>query len=196
MLNKVPTTVTYSTGGSTSSVVSWGFEVPRGATEFGRKHGSRQDETEPFSWFKLLLQPPKQSSEDPEAEDSPELNTIRKLLKRYNKSAYQVSVDYLGKLWGHTKQHLEKRLGEEFSDRYKVVVILTVPAIWSPESIKMAERLAYEAGFPGTIHLLQEPEAAAIASIRDAGTRLCLGLNDVITVCDAGGGTCVSGLPI
>ena len=188
--------MTYSTEGPTSIVASWGFEVTRGAAEFGRRRGSRQDETEPFSWFKLLLQPPKRSSEDPETEGSPELNTIRKLLEKYHKSAYQVSVDYLRKLWGHTKRHLANRLGERFSDRYKVLVVLTVPAIWTPESIKMAERLAREAGFPGIIHLLQEPEAAAIAAIRESGAGPFLGLNDIITVCDAGGGTCVSGLPV
>ena len=186
----------HSTGEPKSSVASWGFEVSRGTTEPGRKRGSRQDETEPFSWFKLLLQPPIRSSEGPKAEDSPELNTIRELLEKYKKSAYQVSVDYLQKLWEHTKQHLARKLGEEFSDSYEVAVILTVPAVWTPESIKMAERLAREAGFPGTIHLLQEPEAAAIAAIQEAGIRPLLRLNDIITVCDAGGGTCVSGIPI
>ena len=190
--------MTYSTEGpvSISSVVSWGFEVTRGAAESGRRRGSRQDETEPFSCFKLLLQPPKRSSEDPGTEDSPELNTIRKLLEKYNKSAYQVSVDYLRKLWGHTKQHLANRLGGGFSDCYKVLVVLTVPTIWTPDSIKMAERLAREAGFPGSIHLLQESEAAAIAAIEESGVRPFLELNDIITVCDAGDDTCVSGLPI
>ena len=196
-MHKVPTTVTYhSTGEPKSSVASWGFEVSRGTTEPGRKRGSRQDETEPFSWFKLLLQPPIRSSEGPRAEDSPELNTIRELLEKYKKSAYQVSVDYLRKLWGHTKRHLANRLGERFSDRYKVLVVLTVPAIWTPESTKMGEMLAREAGFPGTIHLLQEPEAAAIAAIRESGAGPFLGLNDIITVCDAGKDICVSGLPI
>ena len=194
--NKVPTTVIYSTRGSKSCVVSWGFEVIRGTAEFDRRRGSRLSETEPFSWFKLLLQPPTLPSEDGEAEGSPELNTIRKLLEKYHKSAYEVSRDYLRKLWGHTKQHLERKLGEFFLDLYEVLVVLTVPAVWTPDSTKTAERLARDAGFPGTIHLLQEPEAAAIAVLEETASKTLLKLNDIITVCDAGGGTCVSGLPI
>ena len=192
--NKVPTTVIYSTGGS--RVVSWGFEVTQGTAELDRRRGSRLNETEPFSWFKLLLQPQTLPSEDGEAEGSPELNTIRGLLEKYHKSAYEVSTDYLRKLWGHTKQHLGRRLGGNFLDLYEVLVVLTTPAVWTPGSTKTAERLARDAGFPGTIHLLQEPEAAAIEVLEEPASESLLKLNDIITVCDAGGGTCVSGLPI
>ena len=72
-------------------------------------------------------------------------------------------------------------------------VVLTIPAVWTSDSTKTAERLARDAGFPGTIHLLQEPEAAI--QVIEQANRPLLRLN-IRTVCDAGRDTCVSGFPI
>jgi len=180
--NKVPTAVTYRTT-EPHDFISWGFEAT------GRRN---REESEPFTWFKLLLQPPTASSEIDMAAHSPELSTITRLLENYGKTAEDVTADYLREIWNYTRRQLGQILGENFMTDYSVRVVLTIPAVWTPSSIKLARRLAHRAGFPEHIELVPEPEAAAVAVLRESTTRPHLKVGDVITICDAGGGTCVS----
>ena len=182
MSNKVPTAVTYRTT-EPYDFISWGFDAT------GRRD---KEESEPFTWFKLLLQPPTATSEIAAANGSPELNTITRLLKAYGKTAEEVTADYLRRIWGYTRRQLRQILGDNFMTDYSVRVVLTVPAVWTPSSIKLARRLASRAGLPKNIELVQEPEAAAAAVLRESTIKPFLNVGDVITICDAGGGTCVS----
>jgi hypothetical protein len=175
--NKVPTVVTYNIG-KPEKVLSWGFAAIRGH--------DRQHESEPFEWFKLLLQP--ENLNENGAVDILELTTLKHLLKTYGKTAEDVTVDYLVCIWGHTKKLLRKQLDDKFMAKYHVRVIFTIPTIWELGSRNKIKVLAARAGLPEDIHFVQEPEAAAMEVLK-GWTQLKV--EDIITVCDAGGGACV-----
>jgi hypothetical protein len=184
MSAKVPTAVTYKTT-EPHDFINWGFEAT------GRRN---REESEPFTLFILLLQPPTSSSETAAAASSPELNTITRLLESYGKTAEGVMTDYLRKIWNHTRQQLRQILGDSFMIDYSVRVVLAIPALWTPSSIRLARTLVHRAGLPEDVELVKEPEAAAVAVLRESTIQPNLNLNvgDVITVCDAGRMTCVS----
>jgi molecular chaperone DnaK (HSP70) len=163
------------------SLVSWGFNAIR------RSYHEEHEEG-PFTWFKLLLQRP----ENPESKENSELKTLEHLMKKFGKNVQDITVDFLRCLWDYTKKQLQFILGEDFMHRFSVRVILTIPAVWKPATIIMMKDLAKKAGLPENTDLLPEPEAAAIAVLGRAARRALLEAEDVITVCDAGGGTCVS----
>jgi hypothetical protein len=172
--NKVPTVLTYHIE-KPHKLLDWGFRALR-----------RRDkqESELFEWFKLLLLP--ETSDD--NADILELTTLRHLLDKYNKTVEEVTVDYLGCIWRHTEKNLRKHLGKKFMDSFIVKVIFTIPAIWEPASRYKIGPLARKAGLPEDIYFVQEPEAAAMEVLKGSD-RVSVG--DIITVCDAGGGTCV-----
>ncbi|KAF8244520.1 actin-like ATPase domain-containing protein [Wilcoxina mikolae CBS 423.85] len=177
--HKVPTAVKYSSE-EPHELLNWGF---------GALRRRNKQESEPFTWFKLLLQPQK-LNEDGAADqyrDILELTTLRKLLSDYGKTAEDVTVDFLGCIWGHAKEQLRVRLGSDFMDTYSVRVIFTTPAIWEPNSYNQVKELARKAELPKNIYFVQEPEAAAMAVLKEPEQ---VNVRDIVTVCDAGGGTC------
>ncbi|KAI5816996.1 hypothetical protein BZA77DRAFT_311532 [Pyronema omphalodes] len=176
--HKVPTAVTYEKS-HPHALVSWGFNAIR-------RSYHEENEEGPFTWFKLLLQRP----ENPESKENSELKTLEHLMKKFGKSVQDITVDFLRCLWDYTKKQLQFILGEDFMHRFSVRVILTIPAVWKPATIIMMKDLAKKAGLPENTDLLPEPEAAAIAVLGRAARRALLQAEDVITVCDAGGGTC------
>lgn len=175
--NKVPSVVTYNIH-KLHEVLDWGFGAIRGH--------DRQHESEPFEWFKLLLQP--ESLDEHKAADVLEITKLRALLDKYDKTAEEVTADYLKCIWGYTKKQLRRQLGSKFMVEYCARVIFTIPAIWEPGTHSKVRKLALRAGLPEKIHFVQEPEAAAMEVLK-GWTQLKVG--DIITVCDAGGGTCV-----
>jgi hypothetical protein len=188
---------------------SWGFPAIRDLRR------SKQ-ESETLTWFKLLLQPPRSTYlplgngelqspsgstirlssanlQPPNENGIPDLENLRKLLRTYKKSAEDVTVDFLREIWAYTKQELRLVLGENFMAQYSIKVVLTVPAVWTPETANLTRELAVKAGIQAEqLNLVQEPEAAAIAVAEVSSGRAQLREGDIITVCDAGGGTCVS----
>jgi len=124
-------------------------------------------------------------------ESDSELGTLNRLLEAHGKNAQDITVDYLRSIWKYTAEQLKLNLGANFQEEYTVRVVLTIPAVWTPSTLKMVKALAIRAGLPNDTDLLPEPEAAAVASLKVAAARAKLGEGDIITVCDAGGGTCV-----
>jgi molecular chaperone DnaK (HSP70) len=176
--HKVPTVVTYNLD-RPEKVLDWGFGAVR------KRH---RKETKQFKWFKLLLQP--ESLKENGAVDIIELTTLKHLLITYGKTAEDVTVDYLKCIWGYTKEQLHKQLGSKFMADYSIRVIFTIPAIWAPGSSTKIKGLTRKAGLPEEIHFVQESEAAALAVLRGL-KQFQVKVGDIITVCDAGGGTCV-----
>lgn len=138
-----------------------------------------------LSWFKLLLDPNNKIGQGSDKV----VDTLRQL-EALNKAPEDVSVDYLSKLWQYTKDKISKVRGEDWIDIYTVRAVLTVPAIWSDSAKDRTLRIAKRAGIPDNVSLVSEPEAAALAVLREKkeeGEPLRIG--DCFVVCDAGGGT-------
>jgi hypothetical protein len=176
--NKVPTVVTYNIDNS-EKVLDWGF---------GAVRKRYKKEAEQFKWFKLLLQP--ENLNENGVGNIMELATLKRLLEKYEKTAESVTVDYLKCIWRYTKEQLRRQLGFKFMTDYSVRVVFTIPAIWAPGSWNQFRDLARKAELPDNIHFVQEPEAAAVAVLRGL-KQMQVKVGDIITVCDAGGGTCV-----
>ena len=133
----------------------------------------------------MLLDPENQIGHESEKV----LKTI-KLLHKLNKSAEDVAVDYLRKIWEYTIDDIHKVRGDDWRDIYTIRAVMTVPAIWSPGAMERTLNIARKAGLPDDVCLVREPEAAALAVLKDRkedGDTLQVG--DCFVVCDAGGGT-------
>ncbi|KAK0737314.1 hypothetical protein B0T21DRAFT_383316 [Apiosordaria backusii] len=150
----------------------WGFDIPFDVP---------QDEVK--QWFKLGLYP--------------WVNSAPPLAQAFlmkNTSPEALTKKYLTELLAYAKEQLHSA---SLPDSYEYVV--TVPAVWSDES-KEKTRTAFvnsmqEAGLrEGTVHLLSEPEAAAIHvlskwSESSGMAREIIKPGNTFVVCDAGGGT-------
>ncbi|KAF2011913.1 actin-like ATPase domain-containing protein [Aaosphaeria arxii CBS 175.79] len=97
---------------------------------------------------------------------------------------------YLSYLYKHMVSVLEERLSSSVVRDTPLDFILTVPAIWSQAAKQKTETAAVRAGFKGArkIHLVSEPEAAAIYTLHSLGAPT-LRVGATFVVCDAGGGT-------
>ncbi len=71
------------------------------------------------------------------------------------------------------------------------LVVLTVPASFDAAARDLTREAALAAGLPGNLLLLEEPQAAVYAWLDSLGNhwRRSLKLNDMLLVCDVGGGT-------
>jgi len=71
------------------------------------------------------------------------------------------------------------------------LVVLTVPASFDAAARELTREAALAAGLPGNLLLLEEPQAAVYAWLDSMGNRWrrSLTLNDMLLVCDVGGGT-------
>lgn len=165
--DKLPTKLSYQKG----EPYHWGYTV---------------DFKEQFlSWFKLLLDP-----KNKVGRDSENVLTTIKLLGALGKTPEDIAVEYLKLIWQYTKDDIQKVRGDDWADIYTVRAVLTVPAIWSPGAMDKTLKIARRAGLPSNVSLVREPEAAALAVLKekkDEGEPLQVG--DCFVVCDAGGGT-------
>ncbi|KAF2870470.1 hypothetical protein BDV95DRAFT_607638 [Massariosphaeria phaeospora] len=163
--DKVPTKISYQDG----KPYNWGYAV-----DFKEE-----------SWIKLLLDPKNKIGRTAEA-----VLTSNKLLGSLNKSAEEVAADYLRLVWEYTKSDIQKVRGDNWASIYTLRAVLTVPAIWSPIAKEKTLKIARMAGLPDTLSLVTEPEAAALAVLKEKNEEdESLKIGDCFVVCDAGGGT-------
>lgn len=141
---KVPSKLCFAANGT-----QWGFSIgPNASTS-----------NEVVEWWKLDLEPSMERLE--QSKD----NTVA----RADKTAVQLSKDYLGLLVNHLLYILKRKLGDGILSSVPLEFVLTVPAIWS-DAAKDTTRLALlEApamkSLGNVIHLVSEPEAAAMYSL-------------------------------
>jgi molecular chaperone DnaK (HSP70) len=138
-----------------------------------------------LSWFKLLL-----DEKNKVGRGSDKVKSTLQQLETLQKAPEDVAVDYLSLVWQYAKEDIRKVRGDDWEKIYTVNAILTVPAIWSEAAKSRTLRIAKQAGIPDNVSLVSEPEAAALAILRerkDEGEALRVG--DCFIVCDAGGGT-------
>jgi hypothetical protein len=173
--NKVPTVVVYPTGSQEPS--SWGFLSETIAE-------TTAEDKEYKEWFKICLDPEKlrvRQREDPDGAPG----SLQEVERWYG--------DYLKKMY----EYLSFKLGAELSgvgwEEARVEFIFSVPTTWAPvPTVENFKRIVREAGF-GLHHGhsltigLTEAEAAAVHVSTEAPG--IFRENDVLLVCDAGGGT-------
>lgn len=164
---KVPSKLRYSATGT-----QWGFSIPLNASTA----------TDVVEWWKLDLEPSMdrlQQSKD-------------NCAARGGRDAVQLTRDYLGLLSDHLLYVLRQKLGESVASSTPLEFVITVPAIWSDAAKDTTRRalLATPAlrASDTVIHLVSEPEAAAIYSLAKLNTH-GLHSGDGVVVVDAGGGT-------
>ncbi|OCL06073.1 actin-like ATPase domain-containing protein [Glonium stellatum] len=162
--DKVPSVISYKNGIPSQ----WGYMA------------ERLDDS--CHWFKLRLDKPKNIEE-------PKHFKIRP--RGLKKTAQDMAADYLRMIWEYTKSDISEQLGNiEWGRTHALKVILTVPAVWSATAKSRTLEAARIAGLPANIVLVPEPEAAALAILRDKDRmEETQKLDDVFVICDAGGGT-------
>ncbi|KAH8663252.1 hypothetical protein BGZ61DRAFT_431957 [Ilyonectria robusta] len=111
---------------------------------------------------------------------------IKKELKNLPKSPVQITADFIGAIYKHGLSEISKRFSKDYVDRCNKEHVLSVPAVWS-DAAKNATLQAAELAGLSPIHLIKEPEAAALWTAKKMDRRL--ERNDSFVVCDAGGGT-------
>ncbi|KAJ0162374.1 Chaperone protein HscA -like protein [Colletotrichum tanaceti] len=170
---QVPTLYDMDTG-------KWGYEIT--------------PDMVPMRWFKLLLL----NDDDIQKEDvrnSPQLRQARQLLSRSvsRKKPVEIVGAYLGKIWDHTYATLKTMMDIE---DLPLRVAITIPAIWPAYAQSLMREAAKIAGITKkrdigatTLILVQEPEAAALASLFQHSSFPEIQRNESFIVCDAGGGT-------
>ncbi|KAG8530515.1 uncharacterized protein KY384_005018 [Bacidia gigantensis] len=159
---KVPSSISYQNG----VPKNWGYVV------------GLNDES--FRWVKILL--------EENHKYATTVAPVNTLLRKVEKTAQDVVSDYLKLIWDYTIDDIKKFHPE---DTFDLRVILTVPAIWSAAAKDKTLRAAKSAGIPGRIKLVTEPEAAALATLKEKADENQLKVGDAFVVCDAGGGTVV-----
>ncbi|EMT61794.1 Mitochondrial-type heat shock protein 70 [Fusarium odoratissimum] len=75
-------------------------------------------------------------------------------------------------------------------------VVITLPAIWPPYAQQRMKQAAKTSGILDArscgetkLRFISEPEAAALATIKDLSKRSTIKVGDAMVICDAGGGT-------
>lgn len=106
------------------------------------------------------------------------------------KTTEEAIADYLSAVFSHAKGVMVNRFGQQMMASTPLEVVLTVPAIWTDAAKDATLRVAKKAGMGNNIHMISEPEAAAIYALKsmDQETKI-LAEGDNFIVCDAGGGT-------
>ncbi|RXG48358.1 hypothetical protein VDGE_07654 [Verticillium dahliae] len=163
--DKVPTKLRYSNGD-----VQWGFSIPVTAPQ-----------KEIVEWFKLDLDPTLQGMGNTVAQEA-----------RAGRSVNQLVTDFISSLGEHLRYMLRMKLGEHIVSTIPLEFCVTVPAIWSELAKHNTKQACQKANglvaTPSHIHLVSEPEAAAIYALHGLDPH-GLKMDDTIVVVDAGGGT-------
>ena len=177
----VPSAVTYEKT-RPHQLCQWGFPAIQ-------QQNHLKNESKPFKLFKLLFENPR-NVPDSDSDGNSELATLKRLLVKYGKTADDITADYLQCIWTFTKEVLNRNV-RTFAREFALRVILTIPAVWTPITTERFKELAIRAGLPVDIVLLPESEAAAADAFSGTSQRARFKVGDVITICDAGGQTCV-----
>ncbi|KAF4813316.1 Heat shock 70 kDa protein 12A [Colletotrichum tropicale] len=162
--------------------VSWGYGIPPNAKQ------------EPMRWFKLLLVDEKDLPS--KVKDSPQIAAVRRMVEDENKDPVEVISAYLTRFWDHAIECIIASHGQDLVDMCRLQVVITLPAIWPDYAKARMRRAVQGAGMlkerpagDTTLSFISEPEAAALATVRDLSKRPNISVGDHIIVCDAGGGT-------
>ena len=122
------------------------------------------------SWTKLLLDTAAETAEF----DDPALRNAAGSAGFFylppGKTAQQVCQDYLALVYDFVVNNLKARMTAAVFDITPMECYITMPAIWTDKAQTATRDAALAAGFGSrpfdTIHMITEPEAAAIAALK------------------------------
>jgi hypothetical protein len=127
-------------------------------------------------WFKLLLL--EHGDMPPDLRGSEFLQVTREKLRAIGKSPEDAVADYLRMLWDHAISSIKRDRGARAVDGLPFRVVITIPAVWPPYAEKKMKNAAQKAGILQprtcgltTLDLVSEPEAAALATLREFQSR-------------------------
>lgn len=102
----------------------------------------------------------------------------------------RMTVDFLTALRKHVEMVMKHKLPTSVYLTTPIEYIITVPAVWSEAAQAKTRTCAEKAGMGegAALHLVSEPEAAAIYSFEVMEPH-GIKIGDTFVVCDAGGGT-------
>ncbi|KAM0341281.1 hypothetical protein ACHAPQ_000670 [Fusarium lateritium] len=175
-VEKAPTQLFYDNDKDTT----WGYSVPA--------------DKDALKWFKLLLL----DTADIPADmlSSVQLRKARDLLDGIKKDPVNVIACFLRKIWNHAIDSIRRSVGAELLQKSRFHVVVTLPAIWPPYAQQRMKQAARVSGIldarscgETTLRFISEPEAAALATIKDLSKRSTIKVGDTMVICDAGGGT-------
>ncbi|OHE92391.1 hypothetical protein CORC01_12318 [Colletotrichum orchidophilum] len=176
---KVPSSILFRGKRGNSS---WGYAIPNDGKQ------------EPLKWFKLLLVDECDLPEN--VRDSSQIEAARKLARSANKEPVEIISRYLQHLWNHAIECIGSTLGDVMVKMCQFHVVITLPAIWPDYAKARMRRAAEDAGLlearPAgmtSLSFISEPEAAALATMKDLSKMPTAKVGNHIVVCDAGGGT-------
>ncbi|KAK3202688.1 hypothetical protein GRF29_154g387368, partial [Pseudopithomyces chartarum] len=173
--DKVPTILVYPNGSNSPS--HWGFQA-----ETAQDQSGIEDETR--EWFKIWLDEDLAQQARRTAKDPSKIPSLQEVEKWY--------CDYFQLLY----RSIEARLRGEVASRWEdanIEFIFSVPTTWKPNpTVERFRKLAERAGFGkspshSVVIGLTEAEAAAVHTARN--TPAMFKENDILFVCDVGGGT-------
>lgn len=150
------------------TTIQWGYQLKQGQP---RLH-----------YLKLLLDPRQELPEYIARAD------LVKQLQQCGKTATEAVADYLSLILKEAENALRIRFGEQMLSTTKIEYVLTVPAVWSDAAKDATIKAAEKAGLGSSLHMISEPEAAAIYALKTMEHNI-LSEGDIFIVCDAGGGT-------
>ncbi|KAM6531674.1 hypothetical protein FSOLCH5_001128 [Fusarium solani] len=176
-VEKAPTQLYYDKQADDSQ---WGYSIPA--------------DKDPLKWFKLLLLDDRDVPH--EVANSAQLREARRLRKELGKDPVEIIGCFLRHIWNHSIDSIKRAVGPDLLLRSKFHVVITVPAIWPhyaqqrmKQAAKMSGILQARSGGETVLRFISEPEAAALATLKDLSKRSTIEAGDTIVVCDAGGGT-------
>ncbi|RFN53030.1 hypothetical protein FIE12Z_2613 [Fusarium flagelliforme] len=157
-VEKAPTQLLYST----TSDTSWGYSIPV--------------DKDAIKWFKLLLLDEQDIST--EMSDSSQLQHTKNLLRVLEKDPVDVVGCFLRKIWNHAIDSIRRSVGLELLQKSRFHVVITLPAMWPPYAQQRMKQAARSSGIldarrcgETTLRFISEPEAAALATIKDLSKR-------------------------
>ncbi|RAL59237.1 hypothetical protein DID88_006952 [Monilinia fructigena] len=175
---KVPSRIAYCVENKDLLANAWGFGVkPKFVS----------------CWTKLLLDKNAVAAQEDDIKDWKNIDDGMMRLPPA-RSASQVVEEFLHEMYLCLVEEVEKFYGATVLEVTPIDCWITLPAIWSDEAKQATPNSTIEAGFAkrsiDQIHTIAEPEAAAIATLKELsapGTLNACG--DNILICDGGGGT-------
>ncbi|ERT02725.1 hypothetical protein HMPREF1624_01026 [Sporothrix schenckii ATCC 58251] len=160
---------------------AWGYLVAQGHS--------------PIKWFKLLLLRDADIRDD--IRNSPYLQAARQQASLLGEDGVvDLIADYLRNLWQHCLREIELQIDAQALQDLPFKVAITIPAIWPQYARNMMKNAARRAGIlqprdidDTTLILVEEPEAAALATLLDRRAYPEMAVGETFMVVDCGGGT-------
>ncbi|KAH6719428.1 hypothetical protein BKA61DRAFT_713830 [Leptodontidium sp. MPI-SDFR-AT-0119] len=189
--DKVPSQISYDIGANSER--QWGFDISTDTARLELTKLQLEDQNKVDELKKVL-----EAVKALETLDISKIECHNGLAVTYSKDPEAVVADYLTKIREHLVGYLKRQYDPVYVALTPIDLVVTVPVKWSEGAKERTLRAFRQAGFDKenldfarlrqTI-LMSEPEAAALAVVRDFDGENVFRAGDCFVVCDCGGGT-------